>query len=384
MPHRPPRFPQRHRGGTRWRWATALLAVLALPLRAEPPIVLGTTAAFSGPFAEYGEEYRKGADACLAGINAAGGVRGRTVRVDYMDDAYDPARTVANARELAARGVTGFVNLVGTGSLAALQPVLQELQIPVVGSSSGANQLRDPKLPGSRFVFHTKASYGEEFQGFARILPTIGLINLALVWQDNPFGKAGLENARAAFDQPGRKLPAVLLGTGPDKIDAAVQEVVRLRPQGVVLIAAGAAAPEFILKYQQAAGPQARVAVLSVVGGRGLTSRLGENIGGIMTSMVYPSPWNTSRQLVRDYQAAMARAGQPLSLLSLEGCLNLRFMVEGLKAAKAPTPAGLQAALEHGLVLDTGNFALRLQPGGQVASTYTSLGIYRANGRIME
>lgn len=367
-------------------YATAfVLSFCTLPLAAQNVITLGTSAAFSGAFAEYGEEFRKGADACLAGINTKGGVGGRQIRIEYMDDGYEPARTVQNARELAARGVVAFVNFVGTGGLQALRPVLDELQIPMIGNSSGANQVRDLEVEGSRWVYHSKASYGDEFQGLARIMPTIGLMNVALVYQDNPFGRAGLESARAAFSRPGALVPTVSMGNSVDKIDVAILEVMRIKPHAVVLVAAGTLAPEFIAKYQQAAGAHARVAVLSVVGVRNLNNRLGEKISGIITSMVYPSPWSTSRKMVREYQAAMAYAKQELSLQSLEGCVNLLMTVEAIKAAgKAPTAQGIQQALQRGLKMNLGDFFLHLPAGSQVASRYITLGIFRPNGHIRE
>ncbi len=373
--------------GKGWRH-TLMGLYLALPLcgmaGSLPPILLGTTAPFSGPFAEYGEEYRKGADACATAINDAGGVRGRLLKLEYLDDGYEAARSVQNARVLAGKGIAAFVNLVGTGSLQALRPVLEELDVPVFGISSGANQLRDTS-PGSRWIFHTKASYGDEFTGFAHVLPTIGITKVALVYQDNPFGRAGLDNAKKAFEPLGQPLPAVLVGSGPEKIAAAVAEVRQLAPQVVVLIAAGAAAPEFIAQYQQAAGMAARVAVLSVVGGRVLTDRLQTGVAGIMTSMVYPNPWSRNRRVVREYQSAMAKAGQAPSMLSLEGCINLRFAVEALRASGDDlSPGNIRRTLERGLVMDLGDFALRLPAGGQVASSYTSLGIYRTTGRILE
>ncbi|MDR7333647.1 ABC transporter substrate-binding protein [Roseateles asaccharophilus] len=364
------------------RIALALLLLFATLLaRAQAPILLGTSAPFSGAFAEYGQEYRKGADACLARINAAGGVRGRPVRIDYLDDAYDPTRTQANARELHRRGAVAFVNLVGTGSLLALAPVLDELKTPVFGVSSGAAQLREDK-PGQRWIFHTKASYADEFQGFARLLPTIGMTRLALVYQDNAFGRAGLASAMAAM--PSQPEP-IVLGQGTDALARAVQQARAAEPHAVLLIAAGAQAPEFIQAYRASAGTSARVAVLSVVGGRLLTDKLGEQVAGIMTSLVYPNPWSPGRRASREYQTAMQPTGQPLSLLGLEGCLNLRFAVEALKLASPDANgAALRQAAERGIHLDLGDFQLRLNPGSRSASRYTSLGIYRASGRISE
>lgn len=369
--------------------AAALLAAFAaLPATANEPIMLGTSAPFTGAFAEYGEEYRKGADACLAPINAAGGVRGRPVRISYLDDGYDAKRTVANVRTLAGQGVAAFVNVVGTGPMLAVQPVLNDVKVPVIGTSSGADALRTPE-GSSPWVVHTKASNGDEFEGFARLLPVIGMTRAVLVVQDNAFGKAGLASARKAFDKPGEAVPVFEMGNDEAGMAATIAEVRKVQPHVVVLIAAGAAAPEFIARYREAAGASARVAVLNVVGGRGLTDRLKEQVSGILTAVLYPSPWKGGRRAAREYQTAMADAKQELSLLSLEGCMNLRFAVAALRAAGDDlTPAGVRRALDRGVTLDLGDFALRLPaatgPGPRIASTYMTLGIYQANGRIME
>ena len=371
-----------------WGLALGLLAAACSPSQAQtappPPILLGTTAPFTGAFAEYGEEYRKGADACLASVNAAGGVRGRPVRIQYLDDGYDAQRAVANVRTLAGQGVAAFVNLVGTGPMLAVQPVLEEVKTPVIGTSSGADALRTPE-GASPWVVHTKASNGDEFAGFARMLPTIGMTRVALVVQDNAFGKAGLASAQKAFDQPGQSAPVFDMGKDAAGMHAAIAQVRKAEPHVVVLIAAGTAAPAFIEHYRQAAGASARVAVLNVVGGRVLTGHLKEQVAGILTAVLYPSPWSGARRAAREYQAAMAEAGQELSLLSMEGCMNLRFAVAALRAAGDDlSPAGVRRALDRGVALDLGDFALRLAPGSRVASRHMSLGIYRANGRLTE
>lgn len=357
----------------------------ALPLHADNVIVLGTTGPFSGPFSEFGEEYRKGQDACLSDINARGGVRGRPVRVEYMDDAYDPARTISNVREMVAKGVIGFVSLTGTGSVTALKPVLEELQVPVVGVSSGAIAVRDPKLAASPWVFHTKVSYSDEFAGFARMLPTLGISKVAFVYQDNPFGKAGLESARAAFARADAEVPTVKFGNGVDEVDSAVREAAQLKVQTLILIGAGASAAEFVARYQRAAPTPARIALISVIGGRSLTARLGEGVGGLMISLNYPNPWNTKSPIVRKYHAAIKMAQYEPSLLSMESCVNVRFMVEALQAAgDNPNRKTLYAALNRGVTMDEGDYLLKLAAGSHVASTYHTLGIYRRDGRIAQ
>ena len=42
----------------------------------------------------------KGADAYFKYVNAHGGVNGRKIKYDYVDDAYDPSQTIQKTREL--------------------------------------------------------------------------------------------------------------------------------------------------------------------------------------------------------------------------------------------------------------------------------------------
>src|SRR5438045_1117553 len=62
-------------------------------------ITIGGTAPISGPAALFGSVAR-GADAYFKYVNAHGGVNGRKVRYVYLDDAYEPAKTVQLTRQL--------------------------------------------------------------------------------------------------------------------------------------------------------------------------------------------------------------------------------------------------------------------------------------------
>ena len=68
-----------------WRWLLGvLIAATALAAGAEPgvtatTIVIGQSAAFSGPASELGTEMRAGAMAYFQAINSAGGINGRKI-----------------------------------------------------------------------------------------------------------------------------------------------------------------------------------------------------------------------------------------------------------------------------------------------------------------
>ena len=90
--------------------ATGVTAALAGPTRssADPgvtptSILLGTTSPLSGSASAYASVAR-GADAYFKYVNAHGGVHGRKIVYKYVDDAYDPAKTVQLTRELVFPG----------------------------------------------------------------------------------------------------------------------------------------------------------------------------------------------------------------------------------------------------------------------------------------
>src|SRR5262249_32854771 len=83
------------------RLACALAALVALtaPGRAGD-IVLGMSAAFTGPSRGLGIEMYRGAMACFAEVNRQGGVHGNKIVLKAYDDGYNPAPALANTRTL--------------------------------------------------------------------------------------------------------------------------------------------------------------------------------------------------------------------------------------------------------------------------------------------
>lgn len=64
------------------------------------PIVIGMSAAFTGPIARIGEEARRRPQTAIAEVNKAGGIGGRPLTLVALDDAYEPSRTIPNMHAL--------------------------------------------------------------------------------------------------------------------------------------------------------------------------------------------------------------------------------------------------------------------------------------------
>src|SRR3954463_1862581 len=65
------------------------------------PSKLGLSAALTGPFNEFGEGIRRGAEVAIEEWNAAGGVLGRKIELaEVLDDQLVPDRAVHNVRRI--------------------------------------------------------------------------------------------------------------------------------------------------------------------------------------------------------------------------------------------------------------------------------------------
>ena len=112
------------------------------PAAAADDIVLGGGLTLSGTAAAYGEDGRVGADIAVAEFNAKGGVLGRKLRVDYDDTGMERARAVAIYRKYAARPDVVAMVSVSSVELVALDPLSNELKLPIVSIGSAATFAR--------------------------------------------------------------------------------------------------------------------------------------------------------------------------------------------------------------------------------------------------
>ncbi|MHB8672999.1 MAG: ABC transporter substrate-binding protein [Candidatus Limnocylindrales bacterium] len=94
------------------------------------PIHFGVLRPFTGKYASVGTAAREGALTAAKAINAAGGILGRPLVVDYADTLGDPADAVPALNQLVS--VDNVVGIIGPGGaeIAAVQPILDRYQIP--------------------------------------------------------------------------------------------------------------------------------------------------------------------------------------------------------------------------------------------------------------
>lgn len=122
-------------------------------------IVLGGTAPLTGPVAASCLEYTESAEAWFKHVNAKGGVNGRTIVWDPLDDAYDLARAGANARNLVDADI--FAIFGGCGSLQppVVEQQAERAQVPYLFPTAFLPALYNPV---QRYTFAQFPSYGSQ------------------------------------------------------------------------------------------------------------------------------------------------------------------------------------------------------------------------------
>ena len=346
-------------------------------------VTIACSAPLSGPLVGFGTDIQQGAGAAIAHANARGGVQGRSVQLQILDDGYEPERTLANVRQVIGQGsALALLSCVGTPNNTAIAPLLEEAGMPHLGPITGAASLRKPS---ARNVFHVRASYTDEVLRLIDRLTGMGLKGLAIAYLDNGYGRELLEVGTGALDALGRKPVAqVAVATDGSNLAKALAELSAARPSAVLLATAGTVSVELVrgIKTQL---PGVLMAGVSVTLPGASLPQLGDAASGIALTMVVPNPHSSKLQLVRDYQAAMRAQGHTeFSQGSLEAYLNARVLLEGLeRAGKDPTQAKLRAGLASIRNLDLGGFVVDYGQPPYVGSRYIELGVLGNTGRFI-
>jgi ABC-type branched-subunit amino acid transport system substrate-binding protein len=371
---------------TRRRFGLAAASLVAVPtlLKAQgsSKIILGQSAPFSGPAAELGIQFHQGAKLWLDQVNAQGGIAGKTIELKPLDDGYEPDRCVANTQKLIAEDVHALFGYVGTPTSLAALPLLTKAQVPFIAPFTGAMGLREPF---NKQVFHLRASYNDETALIVRQLTNLGLKKIAVFYQNDAYGKAGLDGVTLALDKLGLK-PVATATVERNSVDvaAAVRTINAAGPDAVVQVSAYKACAAYI-RAARVAGFGGTFYNVSFVGTQALADELGKDGAGVVVSQVMPSPYSPARPIAREFADAVKKAGNvQANFSSMEGYLAAKVVTEGLK--RAGTRIGSREALIQGLESigsqSLGGFQINFSAGNHVASSFVELSMLTGDGRV--
>lgn len=335
-------------------------------------IVLGTSAAFTGPSRGLGIELYRGSMAYFTHINEQGGLFGRKIRQQLYDDSYQPDPAVTNTTQLMVEDdVFALFGYVGTPTVTRVLPLLKKFQdrkFMLMFPFTGAQPQRE--FPYGDFAFNLRASYRQETSGLVDNFVEIGRERIGVFYQADAYGRSGWAGVRAALAKYGLNMVGEATYRRGTKFTANLREQVEIlktvQPQAIICIGAYAACAAF-LRDAIDGGLEVPIANLSFVGSENLLKLIDdsqENSGSytkfLVNSQVVPSYSDNTLPGVEEYNEFMNLYNPKVpeefddeqyttfdrSFVSLEGFLNAKLMTEILsRVGESPSRLNLEAAV---------------------------------------
>jgi ABC-type branched-subunit amino acid transport system substrate-binding protein len=173
-------------------------------------------------------------------INEEGGIHGRKIEYHMFDDAYNPAKTKAGVKELQeGKGIFGWAAGVGAAPGLAVMDYIMEKKIPWVGPATGVIEWITPP---QKYLFAVYPLYYTEAQMLVRYaVKNLGKKKVAIAYQNDSYGKNGVQGAEKELAKHGLKLVAqVPVEVSDTDVKAHVTEI-RKGDADVVLLWVGPA-----------------------------------------------------------------------------------------------------------------------------------------------
>ena len=345
-------------------------------------IVFGQATALDGPASALGQGMKMGLEAAFAEVNKAGGVKGRKLELKSVDDGYEPTKSIEAVKKLLEEDkVFAIAGAVGTPTAAATQPIATAAGAPFIGAFTGAEFLREPYKP---LVLNIRASYFQETEAMVEHLTKdLGASRIAIMYQDDAFGQAGLAGVKKALD----KRQMQLAGEGTFErntvaVKTALLAIKKAEPHAVIMISPYKPAAEFI-KLAKQIKLDVTFVNISFVGSDALAKELGPVGAGVVITQVVPFPKDAAIPVVGRYQASLkasAPDAQP-GFVSLEGYLVGRAIISALeKVGGDLTRQALIEAVQKAGTLDLDGFKLVYSPSNNRGSDQVFLTVIQADG----
>lgn len=172
----------------------ALVAVTgASAQRQADPIIIEVIAPVATPIENY-PDAQAGVDGAAAALNKKGGIKGQQIEVKFCNTNSNANSATACARQAVSDRATFVTGYLGTQS-ALIIPILQQANIPIIGSRSGGNPI-DWTNPDN---FPIAGGSASNYQALPFALKKLGKKRLFVSYQDVPSAATNAKNViRAA------------------------------------------------------------------------------------------------------------------------------------------------------------------------------------------
>ncbi len=326
----------------------ALGFAIGLAGSASAQVKFGMAGPITGPSAATGAQMKNGVEQAVADINAAGGILGQKLTVEFGDDVSDPKQGVSVANKFAADGVKFVIGDYNSGVTIPSSEVYQENGILEITPASTNPTVTERNMWN---IFRTCGR--DDQQGLVAgnyILKHFKGKKIAVVHDKTTYGKGLADETKKALNKGGMK--EVLyegVNTGEKDYSALVSKI---KQSGADLVYFGGLYTEggLIVRQMRDQGVKA-----PMMGGDGITSDEFASVGGPGvegTLMTYgPDPRNNpaAKDAVAKFRAKKFEP-EAYTLYSYAG---VQIIKQAAEAAKSLDPKKVAEKMHSGMKFKT-------------------------------
>lgn len=197
---------------------TSVILALAVSLTA----ALGLTACGSGGGGSGGGDIAVGVSEPLTGvgaaagggiadaikmaaeeINAAGGINGKNIKVEVLDNATDPAQCTTTAQKIVSSDAVAMTGGWSSACTLAMIPVTSRAELPLVVETSSSPAITDPNESGSEWVFRMSPPSTMDTVAVGQFVKQLGIKKVFMLAENTDFGLGANDAYRAMFAKEG-------------------------------------------------------------------------------------------------------------------------------------------------------------------------------------
>ncbi|MFI4988302.1 MAG: ABC transporter substrate-binding protein [Alphaproteobacteria bacterium] len=163
-------------------------SLAAQPALAQEEVKLIDTAELSGPGAPSGTNFQKGVDIAVKEINAAGGILGRKIALNHLDNQSNPGVAKAVVAKAIDEEPYAILGPIYSGDVMVTMAAVDQAGIPQIMGGEAAPLTQQ----GYRYTFRTSLSQAAAMPKLASYIAGEAKVkSIAVVWVNNDYGKGG-------------------------------------------------------------------------------------------------------------------------------------------------------------------------------------------------
>jgi branched-chain amino acid transport system substrate-binding protein len=181
----------------------------------------------SGAGATVGNNWKNGSSLAADEINAAGGILGRKIVLEFVDTGSDPGKARAAIQRALDQKPVVIFGPIYSGSISATLKLTNEAEVPQIMGGEAANLTAQ----GSKYLFRTSFGQNVSMPKIANYLrDEVKVKSVAIVYVNNDFGRGGRNAIIKEFETRNIKVAADL-STESGQADFAA-DVIKVKGSG--------------------------------------------------------------------------------------------------------------------------------------------------------